>query len=75
MKGGINLTEQNLLEGAKQITHKIKIGLLKRDMSQVELSRLIDENPQQVSRAINADMSPKSLSIRKEIYRVLEIQD
>lgn len=69
------MTEQNLMEGAKQITSKIKIGLLERGMSQVELSRLIDESPVQVSRAIHADMSPKSLTIRQKIYRVLDIKE
>lgn len=69
------MTEQNLMEGAKQITSKIKIGLLERSMSQVELSRLIDESPVQVNRAIHADMSPKSLAIRQKIYRVLDIKE
>lgn len=68
------MTEQNLMEGAKQITNQIKIGLLERNMSQVELSRLIDENPTQVNRAIHADMYPKSLMIRGKIYRVLDIK-
>ncbi|WP_334427180.1 MULTISPECIES: transcriptional regulator [unclassified Levilactobacillus] len=69
------MTEQNLMEGAKQITSKIKISLLERNMSQVELSRLINENAAQVNRAIHADMSPKSVNIRQKIYRVLDIKE
>ncbi|MCT3295804.1 helix-turn-helix domain-containing protein [Lactiplantibacillus pentosus] len=69
------MTEEKLLSGAKEITSKIKIRLLERGMSQVELSDLIGVGPQQLNRAIHADMSPKSVRIRKKIYTVLNIND
>lgn len=69
------MTEEKLISGAKAITSKIKIGLYERGMSQVELSELIGEGPQQVNRAIHADMSPKSVEIRQKIYKVLDIKD
>ncbi|MBT1137671.1 helix-turn-helix domain-containing protein [Lactiplantibacillus argentoratensis] len=69
------MTEEKLINGAKAITTKIKIRLLERDMSQVELAKLIGEGPTQVNRAIHADMSPKSIDIRQKIYRVLNIEN
>lgn len=69
------MTEEKLISGAKAITSKIKIGLLERNMSQVELAEMIGEGPTQLNRAIHADMSPKSVEIRQKIYRVLNIED
>jgi len=69
------MTEEKLISGAKAITSKIKIGLFERNMSQVELAELIGEGPQQLNRAIHADMSPKSVEIRQKIYKVLDIND
>ena len=67
------MTEQSLVEASKLITKQIKSKLLDRDMTQVELSDLIKENPQQLNRAIHGDMSPKSKEIREKIYKVLDM--
>ncbi|KRL95541.1 transcriptional regulator [Levilactobacillus hammesii] len=69
------MTEQNLVEGAKAITNRIKMRLLEKDMTQVELASLINEKPVQLNRAIHADMSPKSVKIRQKVYRVLDINN
>lgn len=69
------MTEQNLVDGAKAITNRIKMRLLEKDMTQVELASLINEKPVQLNRAIHADMSPKSVEIRQKVYRVLDIQN
>lgn len=69
------MTEQKLVEGAKTITNRIKIRLLEKDMTQVELASLINEKPVQLNRAIHADMSPKSVEIRQKVYRVLDIKE
>lgn len=69
------MIEEKLIIGAKAITSKIKISLLERGMSQVELAALIGEGVQQLNRAIHADMSPKSVEIRQKIYKVLDIKD
>ncbi|MFC6290633.1 transcriptional regulator [Levilactobacillus angrenensis] len=69
------MTEQSLVDGAKAITNRIKMRLLEKDMTQVELASLINEKPVQLNRAIHADMSPKSVEIRQKVYRVLDIQD
>lgn len=42
-------------------------------MKQTELSDLIKENPQSVNRAIKGWTNPKSIEIRKKIYRVLDM--
>ncbi|GAF41155.1 hypothetical protein FC83_GL000941 [Agrilactobacillus composti DSM 18527 = JCM 14202] len=67
------MTEEKLTETANAITSQIKIALFKKNMKQTELAQLIDENPQQISRAIHGDMQPKSIEIRRKIYRVLDI--
>lgn len=69
------MTEQNLVDGAKAITNRIKIRLLEKSMTQVELADLINEKPVQLNRAIHADTSPKSVEIRQKIYRVLDIHE
>lgn len=63
--------ENELRRATADIEKTIKIKLLERDMTQAELSRLISVNCQQVNRAIKGDNSPKSVAIRKKIYRVL----
>lgn len=67
--------EQTLERTQRQIEKKIKFALLDRGMTQVELAKLISENPQQLNRAIKGDMSPKSLSLRQKIYKVLGMED
>lgn len=69
------MTEQNLVDGAKAMAKRIKIRLLEKGMTQVELGRLINEKPQQLSRAIHGDMQPKSKEIREKVYQVLDIKE
>lgn len=66
------MSEQKLVDAAHEIEESIKIGLLKKHMTQIELSQLIDEGTSQINRAIKGDMSPKSLAIRKKIYKIIE---
>jgi len=68
------MPEQKLAEVAQEIEDQIKMALIKNHMSQIEMARLINEGQSQVSRAVKGDMSPKSVSIRKKIYRVLNIK-
>ncbi|MCC7667471.1 transcriptional regulator [Liquorilactobacillus satsumensis] len=68
------MVEQSLVETAKEVKKQIKFHLLERDMTQVELAELIGEGVIQVNRAISGDMSPKSVNIRKKIYRVLDME-
>lgn len=68
------LSEETLVAGAKEIKNKIKVALIEHDMKQTELADLLDENPQQLNRAIAGDMTPKSLEIRKRVYKILGIK-
>lgn len=65
------MTEEMILNSVHENEKKIKRALLDRDMTQVELSRLLNVNPQVLNRAIHGDMSPRSLEIRKSINKVL----
>lgn len=65
--------EQSLENSAATIEKQIKLKLIERNMKQTELSDLIKENPQSVNRAIKGWTNPKSIEIRKKIYRVLDM--
>lgn len=65
--------EQALEKTTANVERQIKMKLLERSMTQVELSNLIAENPQSVNRAIHGANNPKSIEIRKKIYRVLDM--
>ena len=68
------MTEEKLMDEVAKMRETIKIGLLRKRITQVKLSEMIGEGTVQVSRAINGDMSPKSSKIRQKIYKVLDIQ-
>lgn len=67
------MNSRNLSETALQVKKEIKVVLLEKNMSQVELAEKIEEGVVQVNRAIAGDVSPKSVKIREKIYRTLEI--
>lgn len=71
LQKGVNSMEQELAQSAKEVKKQIKINLIKKGMTQVRLADVIDESPVQLNRAINGDMSPKSVSIRLKVYKVL----
>lgn len=66
------MSEDKLIEAASEVKEEIKLGLLKKHITQVELSELINEGTVQINRAISGDMSPKSISIRKKIYKIID---
>lgn len=65
--------EQRLEEAAAEIRATIKIELAKRNMTQAELAELLGENRVAVNRAIGGFNDPKSKTMRKRIYKVLNI--
>ena len=67
------MTEEKLMDEVAKMRETIKIGLLRKRITQVKLSEMIGEGTVQVNRAINGDMSPKSSEIRQKIYKVLDI--
>lgn len=66
--------EEALEETKKEVERKIKFALLDRGMTQKQLSDLINENRQQVNRAIKGDTTPKSKEIRDKIYQLFNIK-
>lgn len=66
--------EEALEETKKEVERKIKFALLDRGMTQKQLSDLINENRQQVNRAIKGDTTPKSREIRNKIYQLFNIK-
>ena len=57
--------EKELEKATADVERNIKMKLLERNMTQAELSRLLNINRQQVNRAIKCDNSPKAIEIRK----------
>ncbi|MCT3574136.1 helix-turn-helix domain-containing protein [Levilactobacillus brevis] len=67
------MTEELLVEGIKRNANHIKSVLAERGMTQVELAKLLEANPQVLNKAIQGDMSPRSLELRKRINKILGI--
>lgn len=66
--------EEKLEEAKKQVERQIKMGLLDKNMSQTELANLIGESRTGVNLAIKGNTNPKSIDIRKKIYKVLGME-
>ena len=66
--------EEKLEEAKKQVERQIKMGLLDKNMTQAELANLIGESRTKVNLAIKGNTNPKSIEIRKKIYKVLGIE-
>ena len=66
--------EENLENAKKQVESSIKMALLKKNMSQAELANLIGESRTKVNLAIKGNTNPKSIEIRKKIYKVLGME-
>lgn len=66
--------EEKLEEAKKQVERQIKMGLLDKNMTQAELANLIGESRTKVNLAIKGNTNPKSIEIRKKIYKVLGME-
>lgn len=66
--------EERLEKATQEIEQKIKVALLEKNMTQKELADLIHENRSQVNLAVKGDSRPKSIEIRKKIYRILGME-
>lgn len=66
--------EENLEKAKKQVEQQIKMEMLKKNMSQAELANLIGESRTRVNLAIKGNTNPKSIEIRKKIYKVLGME-
>lgn len=63
--------EEKLVNAKKQVERQIKMELLDKNMTQTELADLIGETRTNVNLAIKGNTNPKSIEIRKKIYKVL----
>lgn len=63
--------EEKLANAKKQVERQIKMELLDKNMTQTELADLIGETRTNVNLAIKGNTNPKSIEIRKKIYKVL----
>ena len=63
--------EEKLVNAKKQVERQIKMKLLDKNMTQTELADLIGETRTNVNLAIKGNTNPKSIEIRKKIYKVL----
>ncbi|HIY57924.1 MAG TPA: helix-turn-helix transcriptional regulator [Candidatus Tetragenococcus pullicola] len=68
------MAEQQLLSAAHEIRTAIKKRLIEREMSQNDLAEYIGISKVYISRAINGDVSPRSIKIRKQIYQILGME-
>jgi transcriptional regulator with XRE-family HTH domain len=66
------MTAEEQLEVAKQnVERNIKKALLDKNMTQVQLAKLIGESRQNVNKAIKGGTLPREVETRKRIYKVL----
>lgn len=63
--------EEQLEQAKKAVEQQIKMGLLKKSMTQAKLAILIGESRTAVNQAIKGNTNPKSTKIRKKIYKAL----
>ena len=66
--------EEKLANAKKQVERQIKMELLDKNMTQTELADLIGETRTNVNLAIKGNTNPKSIEIRKKIYKVLGME-
>lgn len=66
--------EERLEEAKKQVERQIKLGLINKNMTQVQLADLLGESRTRINLAIKGNTNPKSIEIRKKIYKVLGME-
>ena len=66
--------EEKLEEAKKQVERQIKLGLLNKNMTQAQLADLLGESRTRINLAIKGNTNPKSIEIRKKIYKVLGME-
>ena len=66
--------EENLEKAKKQVEQQIKMEMLKKNISQAQLAKMLKETRTVVNLAIKGNTSPKSIKIRKKIYQLLGIK-
>lgn len=68
------MAEQNLIDAAYEVKDSIMKQLKERGITQKALAEKLGMDRIYVSRAINGDVSPRSIKIRKQIYQILGME-
>lgn len=66
--------EEKLENAKKQVEMEIKTALLNKNMTQSELADLLGESRTRINLAIKGNTNPKSVEVRKKIYKVLGME-
>lgn len=66
--------EEQLEQAKKAVERQIKMKLLDKNMTQAKLAILIGESRASVNLAIKGNTNPKSIEVRKKIYKALGIK-
>lgn len=66
--------EERLENAKNQVEMEIKTALLSKNMTQSELADLLGESRTRINLAIKGNTNPKSVKIRKKIYKVLGME-
>lgn len=68
------MAEQQLIDAAYEIKTSIKKKLVELEMTQNDLANHFNISKVYISRAINGDVAPRSIKIRKKIYKFLGME-
>ncbi|MDE6547250.1 MULTISPECIES: helix-turn-helix domain-containing protein [Lactobacillus] len=66
--------EERLENAKNQVEMEIKTALLSKNMTQSELADLLGESRTRINLAIKGNTNPRSVKIRKKIYKVLGME-
>ena len=66
--------EEKLENAKNQVEMEIKKALLSKNMTQSELADLLGESRTRINLAIKGNTNPRSVKIRKKIYKVLGME-
>lgn len=63
-----------LEQAAKNVRIMFKTALSSRGLTQVEIAKMLNTTPQQLSRAIAGNTTPKDIEIQKKLAKILDVQ-
>lgn len=63
-----------LEQAAKNVRNMFKTALSSRGLTQVEVAKMLNTTPQQLSRAIAGNITPKDIEIQKKLAKILDVQ-
>lgn len=66
--------EEKLESAKKLVEREIKMALIEKSMSQVELAQITGESRSEINKAVKGNTSPHSTELRKKIYKILGME-